>query len=103
MVLLRNNIYCKSSVLSYAIGSSSKTTHFVRKLILGVYKKEIFKKGSIEVTLTGRAPRTSEKQRETKYCNIDPVAKATIIGTFFLSYLLHYTFLFFYLDTCYRI
>lgn len=42
MVLLRNNIFCKSSVLHYALGSSTKTTHLVRKLVLGVFKEEIF-------------------------------------------------------------
>jgi len=79
MVLLRNDVFCKSSILHYALGSSTKPTHLVRKLILGVFKEEIFKKGPYQVTLTGNSPRTVEKQRGVKYYNIDVVARSAII------------------------
>ncbi|RLU21742.1 hypothetical protein DMN91_006118 [Ooceraea biroi] len=77
MVLLRNGVFCKSSVLHNALGSSTKTTHLVRKLVLGVFKKEIFKKRSIQVT--GNTPRSVEKQPGAKYDNIDVVARSAII------------------------
>ncbi|XP_067203851.1 uncharacterized protein [Linepithema humile] len=79
MILLGNDIFCKSLVLHYALGSSSKTTHLVRKLVLGVFKEEIFKKGPHQVTLTGYSPRNIGKQTEIKYDNIDIIARFTII------------------------
>lgn len=84
MVLLRDNVYCKSSVMSLAFGCSSKTTHLVRNLVLGVFKKEIFSRGINEVTLTGHAPRATGRQRGTQYCNIDFVARSAIISKFLL-------------------
>ena len=83
MTLLGNNIFCKSSVLHYALGSSTKATHLVRKLVCGVFKEEIFKKGPSQVTLSGYAPRNVGKQAEVKYTNIDVVAKSTIISKFY--------------------
>lgn len=85
MILLGNNIFCKSSVLHYALGSSTKTTHLVRKLVCGVFKKEIFKKGPCQVTLTGYAPRSVGKQAEVKYINIDVVARSAIISKFYYT------------------
>lgn len=81
MVLLGNNVYCKASVLHYALGSSTKTTHLVRKLVLGVFKTEIFKKGLCQVTLTGNVPRLG-KQPGAKYYNIDVSARSAIISKF---------------------
>jgi len=83
MILLGNNIFCKSLVLRYALGSSTKTTHLVRKLVLGVFKEEIFKKGPCQVTFTGYSPRYLGKQTEIKYDNIDVLAKSTIISKFY--------------------
>lgn len=84
MVLLRDGIFCKSSVLHNALGSSTKTTHLVRKLVLGVFKEEIFKKGRNQITLTGNSPRFLGKQSEVKYDNIDVSARSAIISKFLL-------------------
>lgn len=85
MVLLKNDIFCKSSVLHYALGSSSRITHLVRKLVLGVFKKEIFKKGNNQVTLTGCAPRFVGKELQATYDNIDVLARSAIISKILLS------------------
>jgi len=85
MILLGNNLFCKSSVQRYALGSSTKTMHLVRKLVLGVFKEEIFKKGPCQVTLIGYSPRYLGKQinTEIKYDNIDVLTKSTIISKFY--------------------
>lgn len=82
MVLLRNGIFCKSSVLHKALGSSTKITHLVRKLVLGVFKEDIFNKECNQITLTGNVPRSVGKQPDAKYDNIDVLARSAIISKF---------------------
>lgn len=52
MVMLRNKIYCHQLVLCAALGASSKASHLVRRLLLGVFKQDAI----CHTTLTGRAP-----------------------------------------------
>jgi len=82
MVMLRDEVYCRQSVLCEALGASSKTSHLVRRLLLGVFKKDVI----YHVTLTGQAPRAAgrEQNASKQLLSLDNKAKVAIISEFSL-------------------
>ncbi|XP_075162647.1 uncharacterized protein LOC142235280 [Haematobia irritans] len=53
MICIGNNIYCRAIIHNMALGTSHKASHVARKLLEGVFKRNVLKKA----TLTEQPPR----------------------------------------------
>jgi len=82
MVMLRDEIYCRESILREALGASSKASHLVRRLLLGIFKKDTI----YHITLTGRPPRAAGRVQNAseRLFPLDEKAKIAIISKFSL-------------------
>ncbi|XP_075151180.1 uncharacterized protein LOC142225289 [Haematobia irritans] len=60
MICIGNNIYCRAIIHNMALGTSHKASHVARKLLEGVFKRNVLKKA----TLTGQPPRAQGLERQ---------------------------------------
>lgn len=79
MILLRDRIYCRRSVLLTALGHDCKSSHIVRRLLERVFKIEAI----MNATVTGQAPRSVGRDNSAQIVPLDGRAKIAIISKHF--------------------
>ncbi|XP_036138578.1 uncharacterized protein LOC105832315 isoform X2 [Monomorium pharaonis] len=79
MILLRDGIFCRQSVLLAALGHACKASHIVRRLVQGVFKIETI----MNATVTGQAPRATARDKSMQTVPLDGKAKMAIINEHF--------------------
>ncbi|XP_071579376.1 uncharacterized protein [Temnothorax nylanderi] len=76
MIHLKNNVYCRNAIYYAALGNCHRSSHMVRRLLTGVFKKEAL----INCTLTGQTPRSQGKNRQNvKVSCLHPIAIKAIV------------------------
>ncbi|XP_071578751.1 uncharacterized protein [Temnothorax nylanderi] len=76
MIHLKNNFYCRNAIYYAALGNCHRSSHIVRRLLTGVFKKEAL----INCTLTGQTPRSQGKNRQNvKVSCLHPIAINAIV------------------------
>lgn len=76
MVLLENDIFCKSRMLETALATAKKASHIVRQLIPAVFKPEAI----VRSMLKGQSPRMTKEQNPPVQVDCLHGAKDAIIG-----------------------